>query len=383
MYSYKIKLMSTEEIIQNATFVGSGNILTGKRNKYIKKSEWEEHIFSRREEYLQNELDESIQIESIEKIENELNELNGTNPYKDKGLQNLVFNNLDTVDELVNYHSIKNSCINTYTFQICRIAEFTKKIYLKIYSFKEEDIPVLMKSNIIVKIGGEEIFNFPFPMILCINYLTNNKSEYDIEFIRIPVALFDMYFSYGIPNISLRYHAVEICFENYLEDYKMDFEILVTYTDTDIRSRFAQIPLENTILEYERIPFYNEKEYNCHRGKFILFDMLYFPNCDSELIEFRISANNGEDYIIYDDFIKIHFYNYTFYIIPFCPELKNSKILKDLYKNKFNLQYLNFSSFNPTYNIIHSNDSSQFQLYTIGINRLRIMSGMCGKAYAS
>jgi hypothetical protein len=375
--------MTTEEIIQNATFVGSGNILTCKRNKYIKKSEWDEHIFSRREEYLQNELDESIQIESIEKIENELNETFELNPYKDKGFQNLVFNNLDTADELVNFHPIMNSSINTYTFQLAKIADFTKKIYLKIYSFNEKDIPILMKSSISVKIGGEEIFNFPFPIILCINYLTNNKIEYDIEFIRIPVALFDMYFSYGIPNISLQYHDVEITFINYLENYNMDFEILATHASSEIRIRFVQISLENTILEYKRIPFYNKKEYNYHDGKFILFDMLYFPNCDSELIEFRISANNGEDYIIYDDFIKIHFYNYTFYIIPFCPELKNSKILKDLYKNKFNLQYLNFSSFDPTYNVIHLNTFAEFELYTIGINRLNIMSGMCGKSYAS
>lgn len=373
--------MTSEEIIKNS-IVKMTNIITHERIKYIKKSEWEEHLLDKKEEYLQNDLSESIQIQIEIQIENDSIE-NEFNPHRDNGLQNLIFNNLKTSNELINYHSITNSTKNTYTFELAKIADFTKKIYLKIYSFKEEDILNLMKSNIIIKMGGSELFNFSFPMILCINYLTNNKIEYDIEFIRIPIALFNMYFNYGLPNISLQYAKVEILFCNYLENYNMDFEILVTYTSSDIRLKYAQIPLENIILEYENIPFCNNNEYNHHIGKFILFDMLYFPNCDSELIEFRISANNGEDYIVYDDFVKIHFYGFTFYIIPFCPELKNLKILKDLYKNKFNLQYLNFSSFEATYNVVHCNTLSEFELFSVGVNCLRIVSGFGGKIYAS
>ena len=47
------------------------------------------------------------------------------------------------------------------------------------------------------------MFNFTFPLIFCINYLTNNKIEYDNEYIRIPIAIFEMYFNYGLPQVAI------------------------------------------------------------------------------------------------------------------------------------------------------------------------------------
>jgi len=369
---------TTEEIIYNSYKKSNTHLSFGKKNlKYVKKSEWDEHILERNESDLQSELEEERKILEKDLFKSETNMIDYGG-----GFKNLVFNNLEIADELIKIYEIKDSVKKEYTIPIIRNGDFTKKVYMKINLFKEEDIPNLLESEIKIQIGGSNIFYFPFQLILCINFLTENKIEYDIDSIRIPICLFNMYFNYGLPNISLQYHDIEIKFNNKLEGYDIDFEVLYTYSSSDIRIRYAQIPLENIIMEYNIHKFSRNKDYNIHNSGFLLFDMLYFPNCDSDLIELRISANKGEDYICFDDFLKVHFYNYVFYIIPFCPELRNFSILKNLYKNKFDMNYINFSLFDATYKVIHSGINSDYKLYSIGINILRIMSGMGGKAFA-
>lgn len=369
---------TTEEIIYNSYKNTKTHLAFGKKNlKYIKKSEWDKHILERNESDLQSELEEERKTLESDLLKSESNMIDYGG-----GLKNLVFNNLDTADELIKIYEINDSIKKEYTIPIIRYGDFAKKVYMTINLFKEEDIPNLLDSEIEIQIGGIKIFYFPFQLILCINFLTGNKIEYDIDSIRIPICLFDMYFNYGLPLIGLQYHEIKIKFNNKIEGHDIDFEVLITQSSSEIRRRYSQIPLQNIIMEYNIHKISKQKDYDIHNSGFLLFDMLYFPNCDSDLIELRISANKGEDYICFDDFLKVHFYNYVFYIIPFCPELRNVNTLKNLYKNKFYMNYINFSTFDATYKVIQSGMDSDYRLYSIGINILRITSGMYGKAFA-
>jgi hypothetical protein len=195
-----------------------------------------------------------------------------------------------------------------------------------------------------------------------------------------------MYFDNGFPLYKCAYSSIDVHI-NIDISYKYDIECLYSNLNKNIDNNSNIITteikteIETTFLQYSVNNYNNDKIHNNHYGGLGIFDILYFKDNTNELLEFNLTANNGMDYIIFDNFIKINFYSYVFYIIPFSPKLKNITNLKKIFKNDIGDIFINFSGIESLFKIKYIGNDSDFTLIKVCINKLMIIDGICGYIY--
>ncbi len=283
--------------------------------------------------------------------------------------------------------------------------------------FTKKDIINLMNLNILIEIGGSNVFEKNFLSILLFELLEEQEILIQPNIIYLKAFTFQN-LKYGLPQFYLKYHEIRISIKeydskhsNYIIDvilsgknlYSLD--IIEKKIGTNEEYNFKDLELILALSQSEK---YEKKISSGEKTKIyfnystsILIYCLYSDSDDLEnnlqdldnltnpVVEAICVEMNGHKlWWENDELIKINFMGITLNIVCIDPKFRNYNRFNSFINNDFDpktLQSINFCRIDKSYSIIEYSNDKKYNLFLTGINInvLRMTHGMAGLVYSS